>query len=360
MSPAEERTEEATPRRRAQSLEQGVKAHSAAAASAFAVAAFIMPALSMVVYLAAWPDAFRIAARAAATVARLAGVEVLVSAGITMREGHYWQVLTLAWAGAVGAAAAAALACGSLGFAPAAILPKIARSSSRASLLRLASTDNLLQAAHSGVAVALITMVSIPLFLQAVRPLAQAQDIMAQSGAAASMFVSLWWRAVIVLATVAILDVMLQRRRHAARLRMSPRELREERAKTEGRPETKQRRRAVGARRARNLRIAAIRRATAVITNPTHLAVALRYSPPSIDVPTVVARGADLMAPVVRSAARTFGVPIVESPELARTLYLSVDVDQPIPEECYAAVAAIFSWIIRTHGRLRRGDEEES
>jgi flagellar biosynthetic protein FlhB len=142
------------------------------------------------------------------------------------------------------------------------------------------------------------------------------------------------------------------------RLKMSPRELREERAQTEGRPEARQRRRAIGLRRVRGLRIDAVRRATAVIANPTHVAVALRYAPPQIDVPVVVARAAGLMAPVVRAAADANGIPIVESPELARMLYLNVDVDEQIPEEYYATVAAIFTWIMKTHGALRRGDEE--
>jgi flagellar biosynthetic protein FlhB len=65
------------------------------------------------------------------------------------------------------------------------------------------------------------------------------------------------------------------------------------------------------------------------------------------------------MAPFVRAVARLFAVPVIEAPELARSLYLHVDIDEPIPEECYAAVAAIFTWIVRSRGALRRGDEED-
>jgi flagellar biosynthesis protein FlhB len=100
------------------------------------------------------------------------------------------------------------------------------------------------------------------------------------------------------------------------------------------------------------MRISAIREATAVVTNPTHIAIALRYDPPQIDVPIVVARGADLMANVVRGAAESFGVPVVEAPELARLLYAQTETDDAIPEEAYAAVAAVFSWILRTRGVL--------
>jgi flagellar biosynthetic protein FlhB len=96
------------------------------------------------------------------------------------------------------------------------------------------------------------------------------------------------------------------------------------------------------------------------VTNPTHIAVALRYDPPQIEVPAVVARGADLMASVVRGAAESFGVPIVEAPELARMLYAQTETDEPIPEEAYAAVAAVFAWILRTRGTLGGGAREES
>jgi flagellar biosynthetic protein FlhB len=137
---------------------------------------------------------------------------------------------------------------------------------------------------------------------------------------------------------------------------MTPREVREERASYEGKPEVKARRRSVAARRGRSLRIAALKRATAVVTNPTHIAVALRYAPPAIDVPLVVSAGKDLAAMLLRGAAEDAGVPIVESPDLARALYARVDVDEPIPEELYIAVAAVFAWILKTRGALRGAD----
>jgi flagellar biosynthetic protein FlhB len=163
---------------------------------------------------------------------------------------------------------------------------------------------------------------------------------------------ALWRTAVPFASVVGVADIALQRIRFVRNLRMTPRELKEERADSEGRPETKARRRSAAVRRARGMRIGAIREATAVVTNPTHIAVALRYDPPQIDVPVVVARGADLMAAVVRGAAESFGVPVVEAPELARLLFAQAEADDPIPEEAYAAVAAVFAWIMRTRGAL--------
>jgi flagellar biosynthesis protein FlhB len=216
----------------------------------------------------------------------------------------------------------------------------------------------LIQTAGAFAVVILVSALLTPLLFHHIVIIAQIRDVIAQTVAAAHAGASLWWRALVAVAFVATIDVVVQRRRHAMRLKMTPRELREERAQTEGRPEARQRRRAIGLRRVRGLRLDAVRRATAVIANPTHVAIALRYAPPDIDVPVVVARAAGLMAPVVRSAADAYGVPIVESPELARMLYLNVDVDEQIPEEYYAAVAVIFTWIIKAHGALRRGDEE--
>ncbi len=93
-----------------------------------------------------------------------------------------------------------------------------------------------------------------------------------------------------------------------------------------------------------------------MVVNPTHVAIALRYAPPDIDVPTVVSRGADLTAGLVRAIAAAHDVPIVESPDLARTLYARSALGEPIPEDCYAAVAAIFAFLLQTRGMLRGSD----
>jgi flagellar biosynthetic protein FlhB len=168
---------------------------------------------------------------------------------------------------------------------------------------------------------------------------------------------SFWLHASIAITLLAVVDVIFARRRHAQRLRMTPREVRDERAELEGRPEHKARRRAIGQKRVRRLRVAALKRAAAVVTNPTHVAVALHYAPPQVDVPTVVAAGAGSGAAILRTAAAFYDVPVIESPELARRLFARVDVDEPIPEELYAAIAAVFAWILKTRGRLGPASE---
>jgi flagellar biosynthesis protein FlhB len=359
VSASEERTEEATPRRRAKSHAQGINASSALVSSALALGAAVAVAAVAIGHARAWLNAFRAGVSAATAVARHPDASTMLqSASAISNESGCWQIIVYCWMLTTLAAVAAAYACGSLGFAPAAILPGWNRLTTRMGLRRLVNGDSFIQTVGAFAAVVLVVTLLSPILFRDVSMLAQLRDIVAQSLAAVHAAGVLWWRALIAVALVAVIDVIVQRRKHSTRLRMSPRELREERAQTEGRPEARQRRRSAGLRRVRDLRIDAIRRATAVVANPTHVAVALRYAPPKVDVPVVVARGAGLMVPVVRAVAVAAGVPIVESPELARMLYANVDVDEQIPEQYYAAVAAIFTWIIRTRGALRRGDED--
>jgi len=359
LSTSEERTEEATPRRRAKSHAQGSNPSSAIASSGLSLGAALTIAHVALAHASGWQNAFRVAVSAVPGIAHDPDAEALVPiASAISHEAGFWQIAAYGWAVTVIAAVGASLVCGSLGFAPAAIAPATARISSRMGLRRLINAENVIQTAGAFAVVTLVAVLLTPLLFLHIAIIAQIRDVIAQAVAASHASATLWRRALVAVAFVAVIDVVVQRRRHAMRLKMSPRELREERAQTEGRPEARQRRRAIGLRRVRGLRIDAVRRATAVIANPTHVAIALRYAPPQIDVPVVVARAAGLMAPVVRATADAYGVPVVESPELAQMLYLNVDVDEQIPEEYYAAVAAIFTWIMKTHGALRRGDEE--
>ena len=90
-----------------------------------------------------------------------------------------------------------------------------------------------------------------------------------------------------------------------------------------------------------------------IVTNPTHYAVALRYDHQAMAAPVVVAKGADAIALKIREVAEAAGVPIVESPPLARALYAAAELDRPIPAEHYAAVAEIIGYVMRLARRLR-------
>jgi flagellar biosynthetic protein FlhB len=92
-------------------------------------------------------------------------------------------------------------------------------------------------------------------------------------------------------------------------------------------------------------------KASVVLVNPTHVAVALRYEAKEMDAPVMVAKGADLMAEKIREIARAYGVPIIRRPELARTIYSTVEPGKPIPEALYVAVAEVLGMIYRLRRR---------
>jgi len=258
----------------------------------------------------------------------------------------------VAWCCACASALASSIACGGVGWAPGALRWRAARLNLAAGVRAMLSREALSQTLSSACACVAVLSCALPAARTAIEGVAAARapdGLLALAGAVVTPF---WWRAAAVMTIVAAVDVVLARRRHDQRLRMTPREVREERAEHEGRPETKARRRSIGLRRVRRLRVAALKRAAVVVANPTHVAIALEYAPPAIDVPVVSAAGAGSGAAIVRAAAAFYDVPVVESPELARSLYASVDVDEPVPEELYAAIAAIFAWILKTRGRL--------
>ncbi len=124
-------------------------------------------------------------------------------------------------------------------------------------------------------------------------------------------------------------------------LRMAPQEIKDERKQAEGDPHIKARRRSIARSRARQRMMSAVPRATLVIANPTHFAVALRYVRSEGGAPRVVAKGQDLIALSIRRIAEENGIPVVEDKALARSLYAKVEVDQMIPIEFYKAVAQI-------------------
>lgn len=150
-----------------------------------------------------------------------------------------------------------------------------------------------------------------------------------------------------VLAAAALLDVPLQRRLHASRLKMSRHEVREEARQTEGSPEIKARIRQRMREMARGRMMAAVPQADLVVMNPTHYAVALKYDAASAGAPVVVAKGTDLVALRIRDIAREARVPVLRAPPLARALHASTELDRPIPTTLYGAVAQVLAHVFQ-------------
>jgi len=157
---------------------------------------------------------------------------------------------------------------------------------------------------------------------------------------------------VAAISALAALDYLYERRRTDARLRMTRQELKEELREQEGDPQIKGRLRALRQKLSRRLMSAEVAKADVVITNPTHLAVALRYRAEEMAAPKVLGKGAGFVAEKIREIARQKGIPIVENKPLAQLLYRQVEVGREIPEALYRAVAEVLAYVYR----LRRGE----
>lgn len=159
----------------------------------------------------------------------------------------------------------------------------------------------------------------------------------------------------------AAIDYMVEWRSREQRLRMSKQEMREEFKESEGNPQIRARIRNLQ-RLARKRKLSAdVSRAAVVVTNPTHYAVALDFDFESMEAPKMLAKGMNLLAEEIKEQARWAGVPILENPPLARSLYRTVEPGQSIPAELYAAVASILAYLYRQRVeeqiRLRRERE---
>ena len=142
-------------------------------------------------------------------------------------------------------------------------------------------------------------------------------------------------------------DYLVEWQSRESRLKMSRQDLRDEYKETEGSPQIRARIRGLQRQMRRRRVKADVARAAVVLTNPTHYAVALGFNFVSMEAPRVVAKGRNLLAEEIKAEARWAGVPIVENPPLARSLYRTVEVGQAIPVELYAAVAAILAYLYR-------------
>jgi len=144
-----------------------------------------------------------------------------------------------------------------------------------------------------------------------------------------------------------LIDYLLEWQSRESRLKMSRDDLRDEYKETEGSPQTRSRIRGLQRQMRRQKVKADVAKAAVVLTNPTHYAVALGFDFGTMEAPRVLAKGRNLLAEEIKAEARWAGVPIVENPPLARSLYRTVEVGQPISVDLYAAVASILAYLYR-------------
>lgn len=151
----------------------------------------------------------------------------------------------------------------------------------------------------------------------------------------------------IALFVLGVLDYLYQRWEHEQSLKMTKQEVKEEYKQMEGHPQIKARQKQKQREMAMRRMMAEVPKADVVITNPTHFAVALRYTAEKMDAPMVVAKGQDFVAQRIKDLARESGVTIVENQELARNLFYICDLGEVIPENLYQAVAQVLAFVYR-------------
>jgi len=146
---------------------------------------------------------------------------------------------------------------------------------------------------------------------------------------------------------VAVADYSFQRWQYEKDLRMTKQEVKEEHKETEGDPLVKSRIRSLQMQAARKRMMRAVPDADVVVTNPTHLAVAIQYDPTKMNAPVVVAKGAGLVAERIRNIAGEHHIPVVENKELARNLYKAIEVGETIGSEFYKGVAELLAYVYK-------------
>ncbi len=161
------------------------------------------------------------------------------------------------------------------------------------------------------------------------------------------MILGLLIRIGVALLIIGFADVLYQKWKYIQDLKMTRQEVKQDHKDVEGSPELKRRIRTVQFQMALKRTLQEVPKATVVLVNPTHVAVALRYDSKKMDAPVMVAKGADHLAEKIREIARAYGVPIIRKPELARTIYSTVKPGNPIPEHLYVAVAQVLAMIYR-------------
>jgi flagellar biosynthetic protein FliR/FlhB len=165
---------------------------------------------------------------------------------------------------------------------------------------------------------------------------------------------SIFFKITIIMIVAALADYLYQRYQYNKELRMTKQEIKEEFKQQEGDPQIKSRIRQKQREMASKRMMQAVPNATVVVTNPTHIACALKYEEGKDSAPTLVAKGADNVALKIKEIAKESNVPIIENRTLARLIYSEVEIDTEIPSEMYQAVAEILAVVYKMKKKSRR------
>jgi flagellar biosynthesis protein FlhB len=260
-------------------------------------------------------------------------------------------VVVTAWVLSV----AGGLAQGGLVFAPEALELKPERMNPAGKLKQMFSLAGLSGILKSLLPFGAIVWIGISTITKHWETIVRASDLGVRpyAGFLAGVMGELVWKSGLVLVAWAGVDYLLIRQKHEGDLKMSRQDLKDEAKQTEGNPLVKVRIRRLQRSMRRRQMLRETEKASVVITNPTHFAIALRYEM-AMEAPIVIAKGRDFLAQEIKEVARWHEIPILENPPLAQALYRTVEVGRPIPAALYAAVAEILAFVFRAQARARQ------
>lgn len=236
---------------------------------------------------------------------------------------------------------------GGLVFSAQSMKPKLEKLNPLAGMKRIFSANGLMEFGKTLAKFIVVTGSGL-LVLHGIAPeLLMAGETSVQTAVPGLAVTAIWVLVVLasVLLLIAAVDVPFQLWSHSKKLRMTRQEVRDEMKETDGRPEVKSRIRRVQMEMTQRRMMMAVPAADVVVSNPTHFSVALKYDPAGMAAPTVVAKGADEIALKIREVAAAHGVPRVEAPPLARALYYTTRLDEEVPAELFLAVARVLAWV---------------
>jgi flagellar biosynthesis protein FlhB len=345
------RTEQATPRRRNKAREQGQVLRARDLAMALTLLAVVLlAAWHPEIWIARWQSYFARALEASIRSDWTGYVPVIGWTGLAVAQ---WVAPVFAVSFLV--MVAATVAQGGFVFAAEALSPNWTRLNPVNNLKQMFSLAALSRVLRSLLPSSVIFYLAFRLILQDAPLILHSVRLHTRAAVAlmGQLCFTLGWQSGLVLLAWSGVDFLLQRQTFESSLRMTKQEVKQESKDTDGNPLIRGRiRRMRREMRRRSLR-KDVERATAVVTNPTHYAIALEYRPATMAAPVVVAKGRNLIAQKIKELARWYDVPIVENPPLAQALYKAADVGQMIPPNLYAAVAEILAFIYRAQMRMQ-------
>ncbi|MBF6602863.1 MAG: flagellar biosynthesis protein FlhB [Sphingorhabdus sp.] len=243
---------------------------------------------------------------------------------------------------------------GSFGFRWSAIKPKPSKLDPIKGLGKIFGTNGLMELGKSIMKVLLLGVVGGTILFTHLGDLAQmgAQDLNMAVASYASLFLKLLMGITASLVMIAMIDVPIQLFQRTKRLKMSKQEIKDEYKQTEGSPDTRAIQRQRRSEMLSDSTRKAVADATVLLVNPTHFAVALRYDREQDYAPVVLGKGCDAIALAMREMAAEVGTPVMEYPELTRSVYYTSQVGEVIDDRLYAVVAAVLSFLIQLDQKM--------